>query len=239
VDDTDTDLRNEVRWLFVAALGLFTYGAYCLVQAPRVREQADALPRMTCAQLIQNGPGANRFIALTDARLSDGTSVSERDSESGALEMYHPIYQAQLQQEPDPHDLRLVLCVMDEMERRRVRDDRDHRQQLGQPGLSELTGEVKTGAAHLPPWARRGLMEKYRGLPLDTCWVVIVGLYEPTALRAASFQRHGVISLLVAVVLFLGWWVWSRSTTGAIETDAKKETPIDDRVAKVRPSTVY
>jgi hypothetical protein len=205
-----SDPRDSIKWLLLGALGLFAYGAYCLVQAPRVREQAQAVPRMTCAQLVQNGPGANRFVALTDARLSERKSVSQRDSDNGALEMYHPLYAAQLQ-EPDAHDLRLILCIMDEVERRRIRDDRNQRQQLGQPGLGELTGEVKSGADHLPLWARQGLTENYRGLPLDKCWVVIVGCYEPTALRAASSQQHAIVSLLVAAALLLAWWIWSRT----------------------------
>jgi hypothetical protein len=225
VDESSSALRDVKKWLLLAALGAAAYGAYCLVQAPRVREQAQGVPRMTCAQLVQNGPGASRYVALTDARLSDGKSVSERDSDIGALEMYHPIYAAHVQQEPDPHDLRLVLCIMDEMERRRVRDDRSQRQQLGQPGLSELTGEVKSGVDQLPPWARRGLTEKYRGLPLDNCWVVIVGRYEPTAMRAASFLGHGVVSLGVAAVLLVGWWIWSRAAPGAVEVDRHEQAP--------------
>jgi hypothetical protein len=229
VEEASSALRDFMKWLLLTALGLFTYGAYCLVQAPRVREQAQAVPRMSCNQLVQNGPGASRYVALTDAHLSDGKSISERDGDTGALELYHPIYAAHLQQEPDPHGLRLVLCILDEVERRRIRDDRDQRQRLGQPGLSELTGEVQAGADQLPPWARQGLTEKYRGLSLDKCWVLIVGRYEPTAIRAASFVQHSVVSLLVAAALLLAWWIWGRAAPAAIAADGREQAPaLDD-----------
>jgi hypothetical protein len=161
---------------------------------------------LTCAQLIQNGPGPQRYVTLLDARLSDGKSVSERDGATVALEMYHPIFEARLAQEPAPRDIGLILCIMDEMERRRIRDDRNERLRLGQAGLSELTGEVQPAAQHLPDWARRRLAQQFPGLPLDACRLVIVGQYEPTAYRASRLLKHGAVALLGASVLLALWW---------------------------------
>src|SRR5689334_23035897 len=126
-----------VRWVPLISCALLLYGGCCLVQSPMERQEAAAVPRMTCAQLIKNGPGNNRYVALTDACLSSRPSVAEWDGETGALEMYHPLYEAHQPQEPPPRDLALVLCIMDEMERRRIRDDSNQRKQLGQPGLGE------------------------------------------------------------------------------------------------------
>ena len=209
VEQSDAnDYRKFMTAMLIVAIGLLVYGAYCLVVSPRVRDEAKRLPRMTCAQLAQNGPGPNRFIALTDACLNlGGSSVTERDGETGAFEMYHPLYAADLQQEPQPREFRLILGIMDETERRRIRDDGNKHKQLGKPGLSELTGAVTKGGA-LPPWVQKGFAEKYPGIRLDNCWVLTVGGYEPTSQRAERLQWHGIGCTLAATALILGWWFW-------------------------------
>ena len=197
--------------VFVAAIGALLYGGYCLVQSPLVQQEAARVPKMTCNQLIQNGAANHRYVTLTDACLSSRRSVGQQDSDTGALEMYHPFYAANLVQEPAPRDLNLILCIMDEMDRRRVRDDRKQRQQLGQPGLSELTGEVTQGAAQLPSWARQGLRGQFPGIALGQCWVLTVGRYEPTMMRAERLRWHGLLSASAGGVLLLGWLVWRRA----------------------------
>src|SRR6202030_1845479 len=119
-------------------------------------------------------------------------------------------YAANLVQEPAPRDLNLILCIMDEMDRRRIRDDRKQRQQLGQPGLSELTGEVTRGAGQLPKWARQGLRDQFPDIALGQCWLLTVGRYEPTAMRAERLRWHGFVSTFAGGVLLLGWLVWRR-----------------------------
>jgi hypothetical protein len=215
VDESDPhDTAAFRKALFVAAAGLAVYAGYCLVQFPRVLREAEHVPRATCDELIRNGPGGRRHVTLTDACLSGGKSVSERDSESGALELYHPLYPSGLGKEPEPRDFRLILRVMDEMERRRVRDDRDQRKLGGRPGLSEFTCEVRKGAGHLPGWARSGLTASYPGIRPDDCWVVTVGEGEPTPAYARRLAWHGVGSLLGAGAMFVVWWVWRRSRNG-------------------------
>ncbi|HEV3083403.1 MAG TPA: hypothetical protein VGY66_26705 [Gemmataceae bacterium] len=212
VDRPENDDAATIRKVvFVAAIGALLYGGYCLVQSPLVQQETARVPKMTCNQLIQNGAANQRYVTLTDACLSSRRSVAEQDSDTGALEMYHPLYDANLVQEPAPRDLNLILCIMDEMDRRRIRDDRKQRQQLGQPGLSELTGEVTQGAAQLPPWAREGLRDQFPGIALGQCWVLTVGRYEPTMMRAERLRWHGLLSASAGGVLLLGWLVWRRA----------------------------
>jgi len=59
--------------------------------------------------------------------------------------LYHPLYSASLPAAPQPRDLALVLCITDEMERCRLRDDRNQRERLGQSALSAFTCEVGKG----------------------------------------------------------------------------------------------
>lgn len=211
MDQPDDDNSGTGRkWLFVIAIGLGLYGGYCLAQSPRVREGAEAAPRMTCDQLIQKGPGTHRHIVLIDANLSAGKSVSERDGDTGALEMYHSLYPAHLEQEPQPAAIGLVLCILAESERRRIRDDRKERQGLGQPGLSELMVEVRMRADALPPWARKGLPAQYPGIQLAHCWVATVGNDEPSVERAARLWWHGIGATSAAAAALVVWWLWRR-----------------------------
>jgi hypothetical protein len=214
VNKAEGDGRGSfVKVAFLVGIGALLYGGYCLVQSPRVQQEASRVPRMTCKQLVQNAVANHGYVTLTDACLSSRRSVAEWDSDTGALEMYHPFYAATLPQEPAPRDLNLILCIMDEMDRRRIRDDRNQRQQLGQPGLSELTGAITQGAAPLPQWAREGLRDQYPGIALDKCWVLTVGLYEPTVMRAERLRWHGLVSTLAGGALLLGVLVWRRTAT--------------------------
>ena len=202
------DIVKFMRGMILVGLGIALYSAYCLAAAPRVRDQAAHVPTMTCDQLIRNGPGARRYIALSEACLLGEKSVSESDWETGAFELYHPLYSASLPKPPQPRDLAVLLCLTDEMERRRMRDDWKGRERLGQAGLSAFTCEVGKGAERLPKWARDGLKAQFPGIQPDGCWVATVSGYEPTADRAEQFQRHGIGSGLAAIALLLGWGIW-------------------------------
>src|SRR5438105_919983 len=203
--DADLSLTQVIKAVFAVSFGLLIYAGYCLMASPRVREQAADLPRMTCNELLQNGAGNHRYVTLTDACLSGDRSVAERDSDTGALEMYHPLYAANLKQEPAPRDLNLILALTDEMERRRIRDDRNQRQQAGRAGLSPLTAEVKRGGESLPRWARDGLLTNFPGILLGKCWILTVSGDEPTIERAQRLWRHGLWSTAAAAVLLLAW----------------------------------
>jgi hypothetical protein len=187
--NTVTDVKL-MRGVLLVALGLALYGAYCLAAAPRVRDQAALVQTMTCDQLIRNGPGGRHYIALSEACLLGEKSVSE----TGAFELYHPLYSVSLPKPPQPRDLAVVLCLTDEMERRRLRDDWKQRERLGQVGLSAFTCEVGRGAKLLPAWARDGLKAQFPGIQPSGCWVVTVSGYEPTADRAAQYLTFAMAS---------------------------------------------
>ena len=205
------EFAGFLKALFVVAIGLLVYGTYCLAQSPRTQAAAEQVPHMSYDKLVQNGPGEHRYITLAGACLSSGKSVAWRDSDTNALEMYHPLYAAHLDQEPDSRGLRVILCIMDEMERRRIRDDRDEHKRQGRSALSAFTCEVRKAGGSLPPWARQRLAQEYRGLPLDHCWVVIVGEDEPTAAWATELFWHGLASLLGAAAMLLGWSMGRRA----------------------------
>src|SRR5947209_8805308 len=84
--ETKLSLAHFMKGVFIASIGLALYGVYCLVMSPIVRQEAEDLPRLTCDQLSKNRPGNHRYVALTDACLSGGRSVAQRDPDTGALE---------------------------------------------------------------------------------------------------------------------------------------------------------
>jgi hypothetical protein len=231
VSTTNTADSVKFMWgMLVVALVIALYSAYCLAAAPRVREQAAQVPTMTCDELIRNGPGGRRYVALTEACLLGKKSVSESDWETGSFELYHPLYSASLPKPPRPRGLALLLCITDEMARRRLRDDWNQRERLGQPGLSAFTCEVKKGV-ELPAWAVDGLKAEFPGIQPSGCWVVTLSGYEPTAELAAQYLRHGIGSGLAATALFLGCagiWCWRRRS-GAV-SQATRDTPVSDAV---------
>lgn len=207
MDESEDDRRAFSRALFFIALGAAAFGIYFLGQLPGVLDEMRHVPRMTCDDLVRNGPAGHRYVAVTDARLSDRKSVSERDSDTGALELYHAVYPAGLGQEPEPRDLKLVLCIMDEGERRRVRDDRNRRTEEGRPGLDEFTCAVHK-ADRLPAWARTGLAATYPNIRLDDCWLLVIGEAEPTPAYARRLALYGGVASLSSILIFA--WLWLR-----------------------------
>src|SRR5262245_21164155 len=188
-----------MKAVLVVGVGVLVYGGYCLFQSPQVRRAAAGVPRMTCAELIKNGAGNHRHITLTDAWLDLGSSVSRRDSDTGAVEMYHPLYPADLKEEPAAPDLVLIVGILDELERRLLRDIRNHQHQLGQRGLGELTGAITSGD-DLPDWAQQGFAAKYPGIRLGQCRVITVGKDEPTVHRADRLMTHGTLTAAAGCV---------------------------------------
>jgi len=191
----------------VVSLGMLAYGRHCLRKAPEMRQAIDNLPEMSCEQLVRDGSGGHRYLVLTDAALTSGRSVGMRDSESGALELYHPIYAAGNAKQPPAVELKLILGVFDETDRRRLRDDRDQRQVHRQTGFSPIVIEVSTTADQLPDWAQEGLAKGYPGIVLSRCRVVTIGLDEPTEAHARHLQWRG-LGLTALGVIMLGWCVW-------------------------------
>src|SRR5262249_1881265 len=127
-NDLTTNEQTKLMWfLLVVALGVGLYSVLCLRAVPQVREQAAQVPSLTCDQLIRRGPGGQRYVILTESCLLGDKSVSESDGETAAFDLYPPLYPATLRQPPQPGDLNIVLYLTDEMERRRIRDDRNER----------------------------------------------------------------------------------------------------------------
>ncbi|MGE3806531.1 MAG: hypothetical protein AB7K24_17840 [Gemmataceae bacterium] len=208
---TTEPVSRPVRWPLWLAGGLFVYSVICLSQLPGVQAQRDGLPRLTCAELVQqNGPGSHAYIALTDAKLASDHGVIRRDPLSpGGMDMYVPIYPAALGKEPPAADMRLILDINDDRERDRL---------TANPEPGEIIASVRRAGPELDAWAKQRLERSYPGLPVDQCWLVIVGLHEPSARKSANLYQHGVSALVLAGVMVLGWWMWQarrRATASA------------------------
>lgn len=185
-----------MTWL---AWGLMAFGGCSLAGAWSHRERLATVPRMTCEQLIRNGPRAEGVVTLTDVRVCRHGHVGWRDGlHPGDFTLYVPVYPAHLPQEPQPRDLVLVLEIHDDDAREAL---------LGRPDVVEFTCQVHADARRVEDWARRGLAAKYPGLPLVNVRVLTIGLHEPSPFVAYRMTQAGVVTLAAGGVLLacLGW----------------------------------
>jgi hypothetical protein len=192
--------RSQPKWLIGVSAVAAAGGLFLIVTGMRKADRSTRLPRMTCDDLAQNGPGANQFVTLADVHLCAAGDAFRRDVD-GAMEMYIPIYSNRRIQEPAPGDLALVLEVL---------DDRDREALLANPKVGELNVEFWAPAGQFDPWVRDRLGQIYPGILLAKCRVLSVGLHEPSVVHARSEMMEGVILIVFAFVIQLGWWVWSR-----------------------------
>jgi hypothetical protein len=190
---------KRARWPLVVSIVLLLHGWFCVYNSRQIQQHAEQLPKMTCEQVIENGPGRNNYVWLTDVRLG-GAEAARRDMD-GALVSYIPIYPGRLVQEPAPADLRLLLEIF---------DDRDRDRLLAIPGPIEFAGEFWTRAERLDRWVYQVLEAKYPGVQVRKCRVVTVGLHEPTAIKATRSWWYGIISFLIGGTL-LGWFFFVRA----------------------------
>ena len=189
---------SQPKWVIGVTSIAALLGALLIVKSNRWAEFAQSLPRMACDDLVQNGPGGNQFIVLTDVHLCSRGNAFRRDMDAD-MQMYVPIYGARLMNEPQPADLKLLLEVLDDRERDRL---------LARPDVGELMVELWTPAGRLDPWAKNFLAATYPGIQLANCRVLSVGLHEPSALRIGSAMQEGVALLVVAVGCQIAWQIW-------------------------------
>lgn len=190
------------NWLRVLLILLIAHGGFCILNSGSLRRQADAVPKMSCADLLKNGPRGNRYLTLTDVRLAGAGDVFHRDMDA-AMEMYVPCYSTRLAREPQPQQLRLLLQVLDDRERERLLD----RVEIGQ-----LTCELWTRPGDLEEWVRDGLSAKYPGMPVERCVVLSVGLHEPTQAKADRSWWYGIWSFVGAASVLAGCLLMNSKT---------------------------
>jgi hypothetical protein len=189
--------------LTIALALLIAHGIFCVWNSGSLRRKADVLPKMTCADLLKDGPRGNPYLTLTDVHLAGGGAVFHRDMDE-AIEMYVPIYSTRLPREPQPQELKLLLQVL---------DDRDQERLLEHPDIGDLTCELWTRPGDFDQWMHDGLAAKYPGMPIERCLVLSVGLHEPTPAKAVRSWWFGIESFVAAAVLLAcGLWMKRRGT---------------------------
>jgi hypothetical protein len=189
---------SQPKWVLGVTLISIFLGALLIAKSNRWSDLAKSLPRMTCDDLIQKGPGDNQFIILTDVHFCSSGDALRRDMDAD-MQMYVPIYSARLMKEPPPAELKLLLEVLDDRERDRL---------LARPDIGELIVELWTASGQLDPWVKDRLGAIYPGMQLAKCRVLSVGLHEPSALRIGSAMHEGIVLLIVGFGCQAGWQVW-------------------------------
>jgi hypothetical protein len=205
---------------------LLLMGGCSLGGSAALQSRLDAVPRMTCDQLIGKGPPSDGQVALTDLQPCGNGFVATRSD--GDLDLYIPAYPAHLAAEPEPKDLVLLLQVW---------SDDDRRLLLDQPKPSEVTcwatrrARIVTfsrGPGEVEDWVQDRLRAKYPGIRLANMLVLTFGHGDtPTAQRVRSAHEYGIweiaiggIVLAVGAVLELSRFV--RTTPSKFEAPARQ-----------------
>lgn len=185
--------------ILAAGLICFGIGGCCWLQSETMGQQASSLPRMTCAELVKNGPGGHRFVRLTDVRLCSRGGALYRDMDA-AMEMYIPIH-SRREKEPEPADLSLLL---------EVHDDRDRTALLREPDVGELNCQVDRTVAGIGPSFVKVLESQYPGIRMGNLRLVSVGMHEPTQAKAERTWWYGALAFLLGAGLVAwgigDWW---------------------------------
>jgi hypothetical protein len=188
-------------WLLVVAVLLLLYGGWTMHGGSVVEERAALVPRMTCDELVRDGPGGNTYVTLTDVKVCRGATLFYRDGLSpGHVQETVPVYSAKHAQEPAPRELGLVLQVFDDEQRQRI---------IRQPEAGELTCEVRRAPGWLGPQDVPALESAYPGLRVGQCWILGVGLFEPTAARANQMKQDGALAATLGLAVLAGLGLWA------------------------------
>ena len=191
------------KWL---AVGLLIIGGLSLAVSCSHQRRLANVPRVTCDELRRNGPAADGLATLTDIKVCGNGHLMHRDGLCpGDVELYVPVFAGHLQREPPPSELNLLLAIHDDDPLDRL---------LQSDGPFEFTCQVDRHGNRLDDWVRQGLTAKYPGIRLATCWILNVGLHEPSPFVARRMLQLGLFSLLLGgiVLTWLALWFGTRIT---------------------------
>jgi hypothetical protein len=192
-----------VRAITWFAVGLVIFGSLSLAGSWSHERRLAKVPRMTCDELVRKGPAADGFAMLTDLKACGRGYLMYRDPLCpGDVEMYVPAYAAHFQQEPQPSDLVLLLAIHDD-------DPLDCLMRANGP--VEFTCQVDRNVDRLENWIRQGITAKYPGLQLANCWILNVGLHEPSSYVARRMLQTGLVTVLTGG----GILIWLALRSGA------------------------
>lgn len=215
-------------WLFLVGTLLILNGGCSINTCYWMEGRVAPLPRMTCDELVRNGPPADGQVIVTDLRPCSRGVVYVRNAISpGDLALYVPCYPAGQAQEPEPKDLVLLLQVWDEEEAKRL---------VKEPGPFEVTGWANRrmrvvddceGPGDVEEWARTALEKKYPGIQLGKLSILSIGHGEtPTAARAAIAWQYGIGEVVLGMVVLVGGLVWySRKRLPAASAPPAEASP--------------
>ena len=205
---------NQPKWLLGISVSLFLGGSILVAASQRTEQRAKTLPQLSCEDLIRKGRAAPQFVTLTDVQLCQRGHAFRRDMDA-AIEMYIPVFSTKLKKEPPAADLKLLLEVL---------DDRDRKRLLEQAKVGKLTVELWRDVQALDPWVGNRLATTYPGIQLANCRVISVGLHEPSEVHAQRELWDGIGMLVFATACQFGWRIWQHCT-GFRKSDAATFQP--------------
>jgi len=200
-------------WTIAIGALLFLTGGCSITTSYVTQDRLAHVPRMTCDQLVRNGPPADGQVIVTDLKPCREVVGTRYDD---SLDSYVPAYRADLNQQPEPRDLAFLLQVWDDDANRRLLNEPN-------PGEFSCWGnrrarvvEVCRGPGQIEKWVKDGIEKKYPGIRFAQLTVLTIGHGStPTPERVQSAWRYGIGELLIGTAL-LSWGAFrSRRRLGA------------------------
>lgn len=150
---------------------------------------------ISCRDLIENGPPANRHIRLTEVWFGGGWCYQEKHGSPEWDFVLVPAYPLDITEGGDGQEIRLIVQISN------IRGEADVLELLSR---AELTAQVHS--QWIPPKCQEILRGFYPQIDFDQCTVIHVGEPLPT-LGEARNHRIGGWCLWALAGLLAAWWL--------------------------------
>jgi hypothetical protein len=136
-------MKQAIPLLLIAGVLCLGFGGCNLIVSQRWQEREPNIPRLTCDQILRQGPGTDDLVIVTDVRPCSREPVFWRTG-GGDIHIdeyfYLPVYPAGAAKEPENHDVAFLFFTT----------ERDIGLKLiGQPAGTELLCTVGRGISEL------------------------------------------------------------------------------------------
>jgi hypothetical protein len=186
----------------------------------RLQEQAANLPRLTCDQIMQKGPGtgADDLVIVTDVRPCSREPVYWRTG-GGDIHVdeyfYLPVYPTGAANEPENRDVTFLYFATSREAGLSL---------LGQPAGTEITCTVHEAFREMDTETQELLVSRYPGLRVRTCWLLTTHRTGPMTEWAEEAYRNGIGFLVVGALLIAGAiLLWARTALSSQQVSAAVE----------------
>ena len=203
-------MKQFIPFLLIGGVLCLGFGGCNLVVSQRWQEREPNIPRLTCDQILRQGPGTADLVIVTDVRPCTREPVYWSTG-GGDIHIdeyfYLPVYPVGAAKEPENHEVAFLFFTT----------ERDIGLKLiGHPAGTELLCTVGLGISELDSDTQELLASRYPGLRVRDCWLLTTHDDRSMSERAAQGYRAGIGFLVAGVLLIttaiVFWAITARSS---------------------------